>query len=187
VEKLLFPVKLGPLILPVLTALNGCGYVPAYGGERPEARLSVAAAPHKTPQLEVVQSVLSGVRAQLSTAGVLKPGNEHPLMLVEVLRVDELSSGIAALLPDPTSTERLPLARGSAVGVLGRAWVVEAPGQEPSRDTGDIRRVEHYRNEDEIAPEVIRHGEALHAAARQLGKALARRILGEPDTAVEPM
>ena len=172
----LLPIALGSLI--------GCGYQPAYGGSRPEARLTVSAAPARVPRADAVQAVLAGARRRLARAGVLAPGNAYPRMVVEVLRIDEAASGVARAAD--ASGEALPLARGSRVAVLGRAWVVERAGATPSRDTGDMRRIEHHATEIDARLEAERHDDAVRAAGRKLGESLAGRILGEPEPAMEP-
>lgn len=184
VDRLLFPVK--PLALFVLVAwlFPGCGYHAEYAGQRPSERLSVEAAPAKAPSAQALAALLAGARAELSRAGVLAAGQGYPKLRVELLRVDEEASGIGARNVGGTT---LPLARGSAVGVVARAWVEEDPGSPPSRDTGDLRRVERYATETDPRVEAVRNDEAVRAAARRAGEALARQILGEPEPSVEPM
>jgi hypothetical protein len=184
VERLLFPVK--PLALFVLAAalFGGCGYHAEYGGQRPTERLSVEAAPAKAPSAQALSALLAGARAELSRAGVLAKGQGYPKLRVELLRVDELASGIGAT---PAAGTTLPLARGSSVGVVARAWVEQGPGSAPSRDTGDLRRVERYASQSDPRVEAVRNDEAVRAAARRLGTALARQVLGEPEPGVEPM
>jgi hypothetical protein len=163
----------------------GCGYAPAYGGERPAERLAVVAAPHQIPELEVVHATLSGTRAELSAAGVLAPGEAAPRVVVELVRVDERSSGVAATT---LAGAELPLARGSTVGAVGRAWVEEsAGGTGAARDTGDVRRVEHFATSGDPRIDAMRHSRALESAGRRLGRALARRVLGDPEPLDEAM
>jgi hypothetical protein len=186
VEKLLFPVKQGHVITRSAWLFwlglgsSACGYTPAYAGSRPAERLSVVAAPHAVAQTDVVHEVMAGAREELSRAGVLRPGNGHPRLVIQVLRVDEKSSGIAAV--DDT-----PLARGSSVGILGRAWVEEGPGGDRVRDSGDLRRVEWVSSGPNSANDAVRHDSAQRLAGRRLGRSLALRVLGEPEPAVEPM
>src|SRR5262245_38641975 len=85
---------------------TGCGYRPAYQAPQAE-RFSVAAAPMKAPYFEALQAGLAGVRAGLSQAGSLEGGSSYPLVIVEILRVDELPTAIGA-------SGDQPLARGSA-------------------------------------------------------------------------
>lgn len=184
VERLLFPVK--PLALFVLLAsvFSGCGYHAEYAGRRPSERLSVEAAPAKAPSADALSALLAGARAELSRAGVLAEGQGYPKLRVELLRVDEQASGIAAR---DVGGSAVPLARGSAVGVVARAWVEDAPDSAPSRDTGDLRRVERYATQGDPRVESLRNDEAVRAAARRVGAALARQVLGEPEPGVEPM
>jgi hypothetical protein len=188
VQSLLFPVKLRCLVLGFIAflLLIGCGYQPAYEARSVAERLSVAPADPRAPRSGVVHAALAGARSELSRAGQLASGTGYPRMVVEVLRIDEQSSGIAAPPPQP-GQDRTPLARGSTVGVLGRAWVEREPGGSAQRDTGDLRRVETYGGGLDSVLESVRHDEAVRAAARELGRALARRILGEPEPDVEPI
>jgi hypothetical protein len=105
-------------------------------------------------------------------------------MVVEVLRVDELASGIAATATDG---EALPLARGSRIAVAGRAWVVQSPGGDPIRDTGDVRRVEPIASGGDAVRDAVSHDQAVHSAARRLGEGLAQRVLGEPIATAEEL
>ena len=181
----MFPVKRACQIREIATALLcvallGCGYRPAYGGAAPEQRLSVTAAPAGMSRPEALQGALAGVREELSSAGALRPGSAYPRVVVQVLRVDESSSGIAALGDQP-------LARGSSVGVLGRAWVEERAGARPAADTGNVRRVVRYASSTDPQVEERRQSDALRAASRELGRALGRRLLGEPVPANEAL
>lgn len=176
--------KLGTM-LALGWAMGGCGYEPVYGAGRPEVRLSVAAAPYATPYVAAVQAAVTGVRRSLSGAGVLRPGGGFPRVVVEVVRVDERASGLQAT--ELAGGERVPLGRGSAVGVVGRAWVEEADKGPRTRDTGDVRRVEYYASAGDPRLEQIEHEQAVRAAAHALGQALGRRILGDPETTLEPL
>lgn len=190
-DSLLFPVKPAASAFAVLLLLGsglplvGCGYRPVYGAPA-EARLTVVPAPQTTPRLEVVHQVMAGVRRELSAAGALRPGSAYPRVVVEVLRVDELPTGIAAL-PGEDGDRRRPRARGSAVGVTARAWLVEHEGAEPSRDTGDLRRVEYAAVVENARLGARVFDDAARVAARRVGRALARRILGRAEPSVEPM
>jgi hypothetical protein len=168
----------------MLVALGsgGCGYRPALEGSS-SWRLSVAAAPMKTPHFEALQATLSGVRAGLSQAGSLEAGTGFPRVVVEVIRVDELPTGIAASGPE----QSIPLARGSAVGVVARAWVIESPGKAPANETGDIRRVEYVGQGSEPMASEYAYASAVRSAGRRVGEALARRILGAAEPGTEPM
>jgi hypothetical protein len=140
----------------------------------------------KVARIDAVQETLAGARAELSKSGALEPGGGYPRLVVEVLRVDERASGIVAGTR-PSTGEQVPIGRGSAVAVLGRAWVEPSRGAGRLQDTGDMRRVEYYASAQDSALEALRHDEAVRAAARELGRALVRRVLGAPEPDVEPM
>jgi hypothetical protein len=186
VEKLLFPVKQGHVItwsawfFCLGMGPAACGYTPVYGATRPPERLTVVAAPTAVPQANVVHETLAGAREELSRAGVLRPGTGYPRLVIQVLRVDEASSGVAA-------AAETPLARGSSVGVVGRAWVEPSAGGSRARDSGDLRRIEWISSGPNAADDAVRYNGALRVAARRLGRSLALRILGDPEPALEPM
>lgn len=169
----------------VLGLAPGCGYEPVYATERPDVRLSVEAAPYSAPNLEAVAATVSGVRRSLSTAGVLSPGEGYPRVLVEVVRVDERAAGMAAV-EDAEGVER-PSARAARLGVVGRAWVEEVERGPRVRDTGDVRRTATYAVGSTTLAEEPRYEAALRSAGHALGQALGRRILGEPETTLEPL
>lgn len=187
VNKLLFPVKLaraGWLLLFIFVL--SCGYRPAYGGQRPTERLSVAAVTSRVPHAEVLQAVMAGAREELSRAGVLGGGG-YPQLVIEVNRVDEWPGGISALPPSEGASEPIPLARSTSVGIVGRAWVLEEPGGPSVRDTGDVRRVERYAVAEDPGADAVQFMSSARSAGRKLGVALARRILGEPTPTLEPL
>lgn len=169
------------LVLLVPAVAGACGYRPLYGGEGVE-RLGVASASPLVADTAVVAAVEAGVRAGLARAGGLKEGSGYPRAVVEVLRIDAASEGIAVAgglgaLPGSSG----PLARGTRIGVLGRAWVERTPDGPRERDTGDVRAVEVMAVEGDARLEALRRDDASRAAARRLGERLARRLLGEPD------
>lgn len=184
VEILLFPVKLGPLLRVVIAAfvaawVSGCGYRSA-NTPSVEGRLSVVEAPFATPHPEAAAEAVFGAREALSSAGVLG-GAGFPRLVVEVVRVDELPAGIVA----PASGS--PTGRGADVGVTARGWVEAREGDAPSHDTGDVRRVETVaQGSDSVAGSVFL-GDAVQAAAREAGRAVARRAIGLAEPAIEPM
>jgi hypothetical protein len=161
----------------LLLALAGCGYQPAHEARSSE-RLAVVSGGSAVARPEALQAALAGVREELSASGALRGGEGYPRVVVEILRVDEASSGIQVLGGSP-------LARGSSVGVLGRAWLEPSAGAPTARDTGDMRRVARYASSSDAAVEAQRHAQAVRAASRELGRALGRRVLGEPEPAQE--
>ena len=181
VDKLLFIVKLAPCVLLVLGAA-ACGYRPAYGGPVPGARLSIGALDSKVPDGDAAAAVLTALEGELAAAGALASVRAHPLVHVEVLRVEEGARGIRA--------EGGPLGLGEStvvVAVTARAWVVETPGAPPTWDTGDVRRTETAAASTEGATHRESVAAAARVAARKVGVALARRLLGEPEPRWEPL
>ncbi len=185
---LLFPVKppvssgtkalVSAVGVMLLTA--GCGYRSAYDRPLADKGLTVVASPFHAPHLAAVQEALAGAREELSRAGV-SGSSGYPHLVLELLRVDELSAGIHAA---PGQT---PLGRGSTVGVTVRAWVEEQPGGPHVRDTGDVRRVETVAQSSDALAGGYASGDAARAAARRAGQAAALRVLGIAEPSVEPM
>lgn len=153
--------------------LAACGYRPLYGGAARESFSVVGASP-LVADASVVAEVEAGVRSGLSRAGALRAGEGYPRVVVEVLRIDGASAGIA-------DVGGVPLARGTELGVVARAHVERGPDAPPSRDTGDVRTLELASVAPDARLESLREADALRAAARRLGERLARRILSEPD------
>ncbi len=130
--------------------------------------------------------VASGVREELAREGALAPGDGYPRVEVEVTRLDEASDAIVAVGP---ANARSPAARATEVGVVARAWLVRGERGDHERDTGDVRVLvlagatqasEATATASAASIDALRHEDALHAAGRQAGVRLARRILGEP-------
>jgi hypothetical protein len=161
----------------LLLVLAACGYHTVYGGNRP-ARLHVALVRALVPDAIASEEVASGVREELARDGALEAGQGWPRVEIEVLRADEASVGIGA-------RAGVPLARGTEIAVLARAWISPAPGATPRHDTGDMRAAvligidESLGGPDPLASGFHYH-DALRAAARRLGRKLAQRVLGEP-------
>ena len=179
----MFPVKhvvpIAATLLGFALVQGGCGYHAVYSGDPPRGTLSVAVAKSSIPDPEIVQEVLGGLRSELARSGVLRAGRAYPRLVLEVVRVDERGSGIAA-------AGDAPLARGSRVGVVARAWVEDRPGA-PGRDTGDVRRTADSAAGPTALGDATRVRDALRSAARDAGRALAQRLLGQPAAAEEPL
>ncbi len=202
VHKLWFPVKLGPLGGPggshsavrrrvclalLLSVVLGCGYGPAYGGKRPEARLSVVLSPARAPEAGAMMAIADGLRGELSRQGVLRPGTSYPRVVVELVRVDERSAGQRAVTNHSgVGGDALAVSRASLVGVTARAWIEEGPHQRPIRDTGDVRRTAMQATGSGLI-EVDRRETALRIAGQAVGAALGRRVVGEVEPKDEPM
>lgn len=152
--------------------LTGCGYRAVYS-EGTATPLCVVAASPRVPDFSAVQAALDGARAELARSGSLSPSGHYPCLVVEVLRVEERSTGVLAV-------EETPRARGSAVVVTGRGGIQAEPGAPLSRDTGDLRRGVALEAGTTLGAEAARHRAATEAAAHALGRDLARRALGLP-------
>lgn len=204
VDRLLFPVKLGPEVQDVnqesvtpglgetprlagrkrflvgtlagLAAwcLSGCGYQAVYGSSG-GPRYDVVAGRVATSSFEVVQAATAGVRSELGPAGAL--GSGYPRVVVEIVRIDERSIGVR------NAGNASPLARGSELIVVGRAYVLERADAAPSRDTGDLSRAAQHAAGTTPSADAASRSRALRDAARSLGKALGRAILGLPEPA----
>jgi hypothetical protein len=172
-----------PFLVAAVIFLGSCGYRPLYGGERGDDRFCVVGVSPLVADSAVVAEVEAGVRAGLARAGGLRAGAGYPRVVVEVLRIDAESEGIKSVPGTPTS----PLARGTRVGVLARAWVERAPDGPKERDTGDLRAANVMGVEPDARLEALRLDDATRASARRLGERLARRVLGEPDAPEDGM
>lgn len=167
-----------PIRLSLLLALvAGCGYRAVYGGGQPE-RLHVKLMRTMVPDAIASDEVASGLREELARQGALDVGDGYPRVEIEVLRADEASEGIAA-------GANGPLARATDVAILGRAWLVRSPGASPESDSGDMRAQEVITldvTQGVLDPRAsgLHHADALRAAARRLGRKLARRVMGQP-------
>jgi hypothetical protein len=175
-----------------IAGLASCGYRPLYGGDRADERFCVVGTTPLVADASVVAEVQAGMRSGLSRGGALRSGKTYPCVVVEVLRIDATSEGISAVpggsrrespggLPISPGGAPSPLARGTRVGVLARAWVERAAGAVHERETGDLRTADVMQAEGDARLEAFRLDDALRAAARRLGQRLARRVLGEPD------
>ncbi|HEY3592805.1 MAG TPA: hypothetical protein VGL13_02985 [Polyangiaceae bacterium] len=189
--------ELGFAAMAASALLAACGYRPLYGGGA-ETRFCVVGASPLVADSAVVAEVEAGIRGGLARAGALRSGRGYPRVVVEVLRLDETSEGIAAVpggtsgttvggLPLSTGGPLAPLARGTRVGVLGQAWIEESAGGARERETGDMRATDVRAAEPDARLEALRQDDAARASARKLGERLARRILGEPETSDDGM
>jgi hypothetical protein len=169
--------------------LAACGYHSIYAAGSP-ARLHVKVVRSLVADAVAADEVASGVREELARAGALAGGDGYPRVEIEVLRADETSEGI-------TAGASGPVARGTGVAVVARAWVTAEDGAAPQEDTGDVRAEESI-TVDELESETgsagggggagepdprasaFHHADASRAAARRLGRKLGARVLGEP-------
>ena len=173
-----------PVLSLLALSLMACGYAPAYGGARPTRQLTVAVAPSLAPESGALAALVSGIRGELSRAGALRPGTGYPRAVLELLRVDEHGAGMAVQPGQPQAT---PLARGSTVGVMARAWIEDSPGSRPYHDTGDVRRVSTVATGTTLATDALAHDTAVEQAGLAAGQAIGRRLLGEVEPTLEPL
>jgi hypothetical protein len=155
----------------------GCGYHALYAAG-PQGKLHVKLVRSLVADAVTADEVASGVREELARVGALEAGEGYPRVEIEVLRADEASEGIAAGVSGP-------VARGTDVGVVARAWVSAAEGAPPQEDTGDVRAEESITVDQGAAgldprASTFHHADAERAAARRLGRKLAARVLGLP-------
>jgi hypothetical protein len=155
-------------------ALAGCGYQLAHAPNDPLGPFVVVAGRVYVPDAPAIASAEEGARAELARAGALAPGDAGARLEIEVLRVDETGEGIA-LEPGKAG---LPLARGVRVTVVGRARLRRAGSDVVERDTGDVRASEVAARADGPGAGSLVRDELGRAAARRLGEALVRRLLG---------
>ena len=158
--------------------LSACGYRAMYGGGVAE-RLHVKVVRTLVPDVVASDEVASGVREELARDGALEAGDEYPRVEIEVLRADEASEGISA------GASGGPVARGIDVAIVGRARLIRSPGAPPEGDSGDMRAEEVITIDvtgGAVDPRAsgFHYADALRAAARRLGRKLARRVLGLP-------
>jgi len=74
-----------------------------------------------------------------------------------------------------------PLARGAEVVVVGRALVRDKPEAAARIDTGDMSRAAQYAAGSSPSADAAARSRAVRDAARSLGKALGRVVLGMPE------
>jgi hypothetical protein len=159
------------------TFVVGCGYRAVYGGGNPE-RMHVKLVRTLVPDAIASDEVASGAREELARQGALEAGDGYPRVEIEVLRADEASEGIAA-------GANGPLARGTDVAIVGRAWLMRAPGGPQEGDSGDLRAeevvtVDVTQRALDPRASAFHHADALRAAARRLGAKLAHKVMGQP-------
>jgi hypothetical protein len=162
------------LAQPLLLGISACGYHLGPAPVDPLGPFTVVATPVRVAEAGLAAAAEEGARAELSRAGQLGGRGAPGAIEVQVIRVDEVSEGIAA------GAQGAPLARGVRVAVVGRA-VLRGAGGRVARDTGDVRAGEVTAAAPAVAEGVVAADEAGRIAARRLGETLVRRILGVPD------
>lgn len=168
-----------PATVALMALVTACGYQAVYADGAGE-RLHVKVVRNLVVDAVAADEVAAGVRDELATGGWLEAGETFPRVEVEVLRGDEASEGIGV---DVARTG--PAARSTDVGLSARAWIVRSAGAAPERDTGDMRAedtvaVDMTAGVENPTADAIHHADALRAAARRLGRMLAKRLVGAP-------
>ena len=151
----------------------GCGYRSVYAQPAGQ-RLSVQLGQILIPEPLVAQSAASGARAELAAAGLLGPGSEFPRLVIDVLRVDEVSRAIHVEAGHP-------VAGGMSIAVVVRGRVFAADNQESTLDTGDVRRAVQETGDSDPHIDSAAYDVALRAAAERVGRAVARAAQGIPE------
>jgi hypothetical protein len=157
--------------------VSGCGYHAVYSQPAGQ-KLSVQVGQILIPEPLAVQAVTNGARAELAAAGLLGQGSELPRLTIDVLRVDEGSRSIHV-------QGGQPLAGGMSVAVVVRGRVLLAENQEPSLDTGDLRRAVQVSGNADPHADSAAYDVALRSAAERAGRACARAAMGVPEPADE--
>jgi hypothetical protein len=95
-------------------------------------------------------------------------------MVIDVLRVDEVSRAIHVEAGHP-------LAGGMSIAVVVRGRVFDRDSQEPTLDTGDVRRAVQETGDPDPHVDSAAYDAALRSAAERAGRAVARAALGIPE------
>jgi len=153
--------------------LAGCGYRSVYGHPGSE-RLSVQVGQVLIPEPMAAQAAASGARSEFAAAGLLASGAQFPRLVLDVLRVDELSRGIHV-------QDGRPRAAGMSIAVTVRGRIFQGENQDPRLDTGDLRRSVQVSGDSDPRSDSAAFDAALRSAAEQAGRAAARAALGIPE------
>lgn len=158
--------------------LTGCGYHSVYGQPSAE-RLYVQVGQVLIPEPIAAQAAASGVRSELAAAGLLANSGQFPKLVLDVLRVDELSRGIHVQAGQPR-------AAGTSIALTVRGRVFQTDNQEARLDTGDVRRSVQVSGDSDARANSAACDVALRSAAEQAGRAVARMALGIPEPNDDP-
>lgn len=153
--------------------LAACGYQAAYAPSAGE-KLSVHVGQVLIPEALAAQAAASGVRSELAAAGLLADSVQFPRLVLDVLRVEELSRGVHV-------QDGRPRASGMSVALTVRGRIFQAENQEPRLDTGDLRRAVQVSGDADPRVDSAAYDAALRSAAERAGRAVARAALGIPE------
>ena len=131
------------------------------------------------PEPMAVQAAASGARSELASAGLLASGAQFPRLVVDVLRVDELSRGIHV-------QDGQPRAGGMSIALTVRGRIFAGENQEARLDSGDLRRSVQVSGDSDPRADSAAYDAALRTAAEHAGRAVARIALGIPEPNDDP-
>ena len=126
------------------------------------------------PEAIAAQAAASGVRSELAAAGLLADSGQFPKLVLDVLRVDQVSRGIHVQAGQPR-------AAGMSIALTVRGRVFQADDQEPRFDSGDVRRSVQLSGDSDPRTDSAAYDVALRSAAEHAGRAVARMALGIPE------
>jgi hypothetical protein len=109
----------------------------------------------------------------------LAGGATFPRLVLDVLRVDELSRGIHV-------QDGQPRASGMSIALTVRGRIFQAENQEARLDTGDLRRSVQVTGDTDARADSAAYDEALRSAAERAGRAVARIAMGIPEPNDDP-
>lgn len=157
-----------------LLAGVGCGYRSLHDATSVEP-LTVTGVQAPFADASVEAELRAGARAELARAGLLRPGGDHPRLVLEAVRLEDEPAALARLGSDPG-------ARALRVRLVARAWVEAEPGA-IERDTGSVALETTVAVEGRAVAQSWRETHAVKATARRLGALLVQRVLGIPEPA----
>jgi hypothetical protein len=156
---------------------GGCGYRAVYG-PRANSPIAVGIGQILVPETGAAQAALSGARAELAAAGRLADGSVFPRLAIDLLRIDEVSRGIHVQTGQPAAS-------GMGIAVVVRGRLLPGAEQEPTLDTGDVRRAVQLSGDADSRVDSAAYDQAVRAAAERAGRAAARIALGIPEPSDE--
>lgn len=159
--------------LAFVVLLSACGYRPLRSGLRGAPRIRVVTASAVVAgnaHASLAEEVATGARGELARFGALASDDATDWLRIEVVRLDELSEGVAVL-------ESKPHARGVRLRLLARGVIEGASG---ARETPDVEATELVAASGDALGWDAARGAAARGLARRAGALVAREVLGIP-------
>ena len=153
---------------------SACGYAPVREVVAP-GPLAVVRGEGRVADARADDEAVLGAKAALAREGVAREDG-FPRLVIELVRLEERSSGILAAGGDPR-------ARGVTLTLVGRAYVVGAPDGEPEWESGDVALSAEIAAGNDPRADALARDDGLRALARKLGQALVERRFGYPASA----